>query len=589
MRQNVNNGYGEIVRDPNKVSVIMTNYNCENLIERSIKSVLNQTYRNLELIIVDDNSSDNSLNVIKKIADSDGRIRVFKNLERRGTYWSKNSVIQKTSGSYITMIDSDDYDIPQKIEKQISYFKDQKIVCVTCSNDRKVSEFSNETEKIVFGYPSMMFRYKVFEEIGFYDTVKFGADSEFYDRVLLKYGKKSIIFINEVLQISPRRSEGLTNIVPEGGMIRKEYVKNYQKWHNNTNQFYVDFPQKIRPFPINKESEVEYTDLSNSILIPTKSTKILPVIMCVWRRLEGFEKTIRQLNEQTHKDFKLFVWNNNLELSDKFSEILKLSNFDYELYNSEQNIGGFARFILAKKIRRNPNLMDFCVFIDDDQDFGGEILETFISESRSNTILSQWGWEFVKLQYYGKDARKERNPGETLHYAGTGGMVVDMRVFDSEGLYDCPEKYWFVEDLWLSFYSNKYLNFELLKSAVKMKNGDDIHSLYKVVKDVKGPMLIDLVENYKWEILENEVKKETIFEVKVEKSEKPITIYDTVKIEPAPKPELTKKQINYEKINSIFSTNNPKVIGTIKQVQYKTDLKLNSQTISKIQRPKKGR
>lgn len=493
--------FGNFTRDPKRVSVIMTNFNCEKFLARAIKSVLSQTHSNLELLIVDDASTDDSLKVINEFAQADSRIRVFKNRSQRGTYWAKNSVLRKTTGSYITMIDSDDYDLPTRLEKQLAEFTSPEVVCVTCLNDRKVSEFSDVSERVSIGYPSMMFRYEVFEKLGYYDTVRFGADSEFYERAKLEFGPRRFRRVSEVLQICPRRTNGLTGVIPEMSQPRLEYVNNYTKWHQSTSQRYLEFPQKTRKFPIPNRSIVEYADLSNSIVINSKSTQTLPVIMCVWKRVDGFLNTVNQLNAQRFKNFKLFVWNNNPDLSSRFLAILKNANFEYEFHESSENIGGFARFEYARKLRRNPGLMDHCVFIDDDQEFGPELLSTFVTEAKPNTILSQWGWEFTKLAYYGNDARRQRLPGETIHYAGTGGMVVDMRVFDSEGLFDCPKEYWFVEDLWLSFYANHSLGFNLLKSAAVMKNGDDIHSLYRVVKDVKSPMLIDLVTNYGWAIL----------------------------------------------------------------------------------------
>lgn len=489
-------------RDPNRVSVIMTVFNCEEFVERAIRSVLNQTHTNLELLIVDDHSTDNSLKIISKFAKFDPRVRVFRNIERRGTYWSKNSVIHKTTGSYITMLDADDYDMPDKLEKQLVVFsKDVRIQCVTCLNDRKVSEYSQQSEKISLGYPSMMFRYQVFQTFGHYDTLKFGADSEFYDRLRSIYGPSAIYQIREILQVGPRRKGGLTGLVPEGSNPRRVYVNNYRTWHKTNPNPYFEFPQKSRPFPIPDGAEVTYTDLSNSTVYPSKSTSTLPVIMCVWKRVDGFNKIVQQLNDQTFKNFKLFIWNNNPSLTSQFANILKNANFEFEIHNSEENIGGFGRFMYAKKIRRTYGLMDYCVFLDDDQTFDKSALSNFLKEAKPNTISAQWGWEFTGLEYYGEEARRERKPNQTIHYAGTGGMIADMRVFDSEGLYDCPEKYWFVEDLWLSFYANHHLKYKLVKSGVIMKNGDDEHSLYKRVLKVKTPMLQDLVKNYGWSIL----------------------------------------------------------------------------------------
>ena len=492
---------GPLNRDHNRVSVIMTCYNSAEFIYESIQSVLNQTHKNLELLIIDDKSTDNSLEIIKSIANKDKRIRVFRNLENRGTYWSKNSVIHKSTGSFITMLDSDDYDLPHRLETQINAIKNMEgAVMATCLNDRKISETSKISEKVSLGYPSMMFRYEVYEKLGHYDTTRFGADSEFYDRVIKVYGNSRIARINEVLQIQPRRQDGLTGQVPEGNPLRREYTKLYTKWHAYTGDYYMPFPTNDRPFQISEKAKVKYADLSNSVVEHTKSTHTLPVIMCVWKRTEGFIEIIEQLNEQSLKDFKLFVWNNNSDLEDSFLDVLRHANFEYELHTSSENIGGFGRFYYARHIRGAEGLLDYCVFIDDDQTFEKDALSILLSEAKPNNITAQWGWEFTGYDYYGENARISKKLGESLHYAGTGGMIGDMRLFESEGLYKCPKEYWFVEDLWMSFYANHYLNYSLTKSSAKFINGDDEHSLYKIVFEVKKKMLKDLIDNYKWNI-----------------------------------------------------------------------------------------
>lgn len=479
----------------------MTCYNSAEFIYDSIQSVLNQTHKNLELLIIDDKSTDNSLEVIKGIANKDERVRVFRNLENRGTYWSKNSVIHKSTGSFITMLDSDDHDLPHRLETQVKAIKNMEgAVMATCLNDRKISETSKISEKVSLGYPSMMFRYEVYEQLGHYDTTRFGADSEFYDRVIKVYGEHKIVRVHEVLQIQPRRHNGLTGLVPEGNPVRIEYAKIYKQWHNFTGDYYMPFPLNYRPFQISEKAIVKYADLSNSIIEHTKSTHTLPVIMCVWKRVDGFIKIIEQLNEQILKDFKLFVWNNNPDLEKDFLNALKLANFKYELHTSDINIGGFGRFYYAKHIRRTEGLLDYCVFIDDDQIFKKDALSILLNEAKPNNITAQWGWEFTGYDYYGEHARISRKLGESLHYAGTGGMIADMRLFESEGLYKCPKEYWFVEDLWMSFYANHYLKYSLNKSAAEFINGDDEHSLYKIVFDVKKKMLKDLIDNYRWNI-----------------------------------------------------------------------------------------
>jgi glycosyltransferase involved in cell wall biosynthesis len=486
--KNINNNENKLV------SVIIVNYNCGDYIERAIKSVLNQTYSNIELLIVDDNSTDNSVEVIKKYLN-DNRVTLYKSNVNMGPYWAKNTAIQKCSGDYITMVDADDYDIETRIEEQVNVMDQfDNVYVVTCSIKR-------DDEPPCLGYPSMMWRKEVFEKIGYYDYVRFAADSEFFDRFNKVYKKSQRKHIGNVLQMGTRRNQGLTSIYPERSNIRKEYINQYTKWHNQSDNLYIEFPLKKRKFDVPDEMIIKKRVSFSNIEKINPEKGILPVIMCVWKRVEGFDKIIKQLNNQDYKNFKLFIWNNNTELKHDFENILKKVNFNYEIMHSETNIGGFGRFYYASKIRRKPGYMDYCVFIDDDQTFNNNLLTTFISEIEPKTIKSQWGWKFNGLNYYKN--RVNVKPGEEIHYAGTGGMVADMRVFEDEELYSCDEKYWFVEDLWLSYFANKIHGYKLVKSSAFVKNGDDEHSLYKRVLDVKTPMLNYLINKLKWDIIDD--------------------------------------------------------------------------------------
>ena len=109
----------------NLVSIIMPSYNSSKFIEKSINSVLNQTYQNWELIIVDDNSKDNSLEIIKSFKDS--RIKSFHNGRNLGAARSRNRAIKKAKGRYIAFLDSDDLWKEDKLEKQISFMQKNSI------------------------------------------------------------------------------------------------------------------------------------------------------------------------------------------------------------------------------------------------------------------------------------------------------------------------------------------------------------------------------------------------------------------------------------------------------------------------------
>ena len=111
-----------------KVSIITPVYNSANFISITIQSVINQTYTNWEMLLVNDCSTDNSLEIIQAFADKDERIVVINNDQNLGQVKSRNRAIDQASGRYIAMLDSDDVWHPEKLEKQIQFFKEQNCV-----------------------------------------------------------------------------------------------------------------------------------------------------------------------------------------------------------------------------------------------------------------------------------------------------------------------------------------------------------------------------------------------------------------------------------------------------------------------------
>ncbi len=106
-----------------KVSIILPTYNRAYIIEKAIQSVLNQTYQDFELIIVDDGSTDNTEEIIKKLQEKDKRIRYIKLETNKGAAAARNEGIKIAHGKYITFQDSDDEWLPEKLEKQMKIFE----------------------------------------------------------------------------------------------------------------------------------------------------------------------------------------------------------------------------------------------------------------------------------------------------------------------------------------------------------------------------------------------------------------------------------------------------------------------------------
>lgn len=106
-----------------KVSVITASYNAGRFIEETIKSVLEQTYDNLELIIIDDCSTDNTEEIVKKYMKIDLRVKFYKLEKNSGAAVVRNTALEKAKGRFIAFLDSDDVWDRDKLEKQINFMK----------------------------------------------------------------------------------------------------------------------------------------------------------------------------------------------------------------------------------------------------------------------------------------------------------------------------------------------------------------------------------------------------------------------------------------------------------------------------------
>lgn len=109
-----------------RVSVIMGIYNCESTLDRCIDSILKQTYKNFEIIMCDDCSSDNTLKLAIKYSNMYENIKVIKNKKNRGLAFSLNHCLSVANGKYIARMDADDICLPNRIEKQVEFLEQNK-------------------------------------------------------------------------------------------------------------------------------------------------------------------------------------------------------------------------------------------------------------------------------------------------------------------------------------------------------------------------------------------------------------------------------------------------------------------------------
>lgn len=116
------------------VTIYIPTYNRVELLKRAVKSVLEQTYQNIELIIVDDCSTDETILYLKILVENDSRVRFFQNKRNSGACVSRNKAIVEAKGEYITGLDDDDYFLESRIADFVEYWQeninDKNVVCL---------------------------------------------------------------------------------------------------------------------------------------------------------------------------------------------------------------------------------------------------------------------------------------------------------------------------------------------------------------------------------------------------------------------------------------------------------------------------
>jgi len=191
-----------------EVTILMAAYNASNYIAESITSVLNQTFQNYELLIINDGSTDNTETVIQSFKDS--RIRVIKNEVNRGLIESRNIALKEAKGNFIAILDSDDIAMPDRLEKQLNAFRNNPELAVVGSRALIIDQNDNETgEKLaVFTgidkikitlffentivHSSTMIRTKIFREVNGYQGDSLIEDYDLFYRISQKYAIENL-------------------------------------------------------------------------------------------------------------------------------------------------------------------------------------------------------------------------------------------------------------------------------------------------------------------------------------------------------------------------------------------------------------
>lgn len=251
------------------VSVLMAACNAESTIDTALQSLLAQTYRNLEIIVVDDGSDDQTAAVVAAVAGQDARVRLLRPPHPGGPYVARNHALNQASGKFITVHDADDWSHPQKIERQVALMEKRPELMGCFSN------WVRATPALVFGgwasppswlgwvhrnTSSLLCRRAVFNALGYWDELRCSSDLEFVQRVEAAWGARSLGYAMPELPLAFGRSEpGSLTRLPETHLmtalkgLRRDYDQACARWHASAKRvedLYMPQSPRQRPFPV---------------------------------------------------------------------------------------------------------------------------------------------------------------------------------------------------------------------------------------------------------------------------------------------------------------------------------------------------
>lgn len=267
------------VRGP-LVSVLMTAFCSGNRIESAINSLLGQTYRDIELIVVDDASTDNTGEVVKAIAARDPRVTYLRLPCNVGTYIAKSIGLRHASGEFITCHDSDDWAHPMKIERQVQPLLENRQLVFSTSKWVRMQDdgtyYARQIHPLMRLNPaSPMFRKDiVLEHAGGWDTVRTGADSEFTARLKLVFGNGAMHQVSQPLTFGAHRPDSLMNAKATGYSAAGMSSTRLAYWESWGHYHIDELRARRKPYlPVNLLAERRFP-APETIIVPKQDIEL---------------------------------------------------------------------------------------------------------------------------------------------------------------------------------------------------------------------------------------------------------------------------------------------------------------------------
>ncbi len=258
-----------------KVSVIVPAYNAAETIGIALNSLVNQTWPNLEILVVDDASTDGTEEVVEEFTRKYPKIHYMRNPENLGAYPTRNQGYLNSTGDFITVHDSDDWSHPQKIEFQVEALLADSSLVATLSNWVRISDKLAFTgpwmlceDFVEKNHSSALIRRSAIEQTGPWDEVNVAGDTEFLWRLEKVYGRDSLLTVKQEVPLSfaltldsSLTQNQTTHVKTIYYGLRRLYREAAAWWHTaETDNLYLDPAQRKFPCPLgnSRQSESEF-------------------------------------------------------------------------------------------------------------------------------------------------------------------------------------------------------------------------------------------------------------------------------------------------------------------------------------------
>lgn len=251
------------IREGPLVSVVVSVWKPDQGLITSVNSLINQSWRNIEIIIVDDCCEDKYQPLIKYVSGLDKRVKLLRQKKNKGTYMARNLAMLHANGKYVTFQDADDWSHPRRIELQVKALVEDKGLIANTSKTVRTTDYLSFS---YLGYAnpkrlntsSLMFDLeRTKNKLGYFDASRKGADSEYLTRIEVVFGKNAYKELREVLSIvrlsmgSLSRSEfGPGWHHPSRVLYKGAYKLWHQKIKDGQEEPYLSHNGESRKFPV---------------------------------------------------------------------------------------------------------------------------------------------------------------------------------------------------------------------------------------------------------------------------------------------------------------------------------------------------